>query len=321
MPLGLVLTMTLTILLLFGFLFGLLAVVGLYFDLSGYLVVGLAVGIVILQWAIGPSIIRWTTNMRDMKHGEHPWIEEFVRDLCKKHKLKMPKLCVVNDGNPNAFVFGRTNSSATLCVTNGLLQRLNKDEVRGVLAHEVGHIKHNDMVLMVVVSAIPILTFFVARFLLFAPKGGDRRDMGYLILVGAAAWAIYFVTNLLVMFFSRIREYYADRFGGINFRPDALASALAKITYGLSLSKSDMNSAARSFFIADPYTSHFEVSHFRQEFSDLHISKDEVKKAMGWEKKNLFAKISEAFRTHPLTFKRIRALHSLEDELSQGEKK
>lgn len=317
MPIGLVLTMTLTMLLLFGFLFGLLAVVGLYFDLSGYLIVGIAVGMVVLQWVIGPSIIRWTTNMRDMKHGEHPWIENFMRDLCKKHKLKMPRLCVVNSGQPNAFVFGRTNSSATLCVTQGLLQNLNKDEVRGVLAHEVGHIKHNDMVLMVIVSAIPMIAFFVARFLLFAPKQGEKKDMGYLILVGAAAWAVYFVTNLLVMFFSRIREYYADRFGGQNFNPASLASALAKITYGLGLSKSDFGSAARSFFIADPYTSHFEVSHFSQEFSDLHITKDEVKKAMEWEKKNVFARITEVFRTHPLTIKRIRALHKLEQELSK----
>lgn len=320
MPIGLILTMTLTMLLLFGFLFGLLAVVGLYFDLSGYMIVGFAVGIVLLQWLIGPSIIRWTTNMRDMKRGEYPWIEEFVREICQKHKLKMPKLCVVNSGQPNAFVFGRTNSSATLCVTQGLLKDLSKEEVKGVLTHEVGHIKHNDMVMMVIVSAIPILAFFVARFLLFAPQQGQRRDLGYLILVGVAAWVVYFVTNLLVMFFSRIREFYADRFGGTNFNPAALASALSKITYGLGLSKSDFSSAARSFFIADPYTAHFEVSHFAKEFSDLHITKEEVKKAMEWERKNLFAKISEIFRTHPLTWKRIKALHELEDELSKGSK-
>ncbi len=317
MPLGLVLTMTLTMLLLFGFLFGLIAVVGLYFDLSGYLVVAMAVGIIILQWAIGPAIIRWTTNMREMKPREYPWIEEFVKELCNKQKLKMPKLCIVNSGQPNAFVFGRTNSSATLCVTQGLLKNLNKDEVKGVLAHEVGHIKHNDMVLMVVVSAIPIIAFFVARFLLFAPRQGDRRDVGYLILVGAAAWVVYFVTNLLVMFFSRIREYYADRFGGTNFKPQALASALAKITYGLGLSKEDFSAAARSFFIVDPYTSHFEISHFSNEYSDFHITKDEVKKAMEWEKKNLFARISELFRTHPLTIKRLRALHELESGLAK----
>lgn len=317
MPLGLVLTMTLTMLLLFGFLFGLLAVVGLYFELSGILIVSLAVGIVLVQWAIGPAIIKWTTNMRPMQKGEYSWIEEYVGSLCKKHKLKMPKLYVVNSAQPNAFVFGRTNWSAHLCVTQGLMKNLNKDEVKGVLAHEVGHIKHNDMVIMVIVAAVPILAFFVARFLLFAPATGGRRDVGYLILVGVIAWVVYFVTNLLVMGFSRIREYYADRFGGINYNPAALASALAKITYGLSLSKSDMKSPARSFFIADPYTSHFEVAHFAQEFSDLHITKDEVKKAMEWEKKNTFAKISEFFRTHPLTWKRIRALHHLEDELAR----
>lgn len=313
MPFGLVVTMTLTLILLFAFLFGLIAVAGLYFQLSGILVVGMAVGLVLLQWAIGPAIIKWTTNMRPMKPGEYPWIESFVKKLCIKHNLKMPKIFIVNSGQPNAFVFGRTNSSVSLCITQGLLNDLNQKEVEGVLAHEVGHIKHNDMVVMVTVSAIPILAFFVARFVLFAPSGGDRRDFGYLILVGVAAWIVYFITNLLILYFSRIREYYADRFGAMNSSPAALTSALSKITYGLGLSKNEgKNTAARSFFIADPYTSHFEVSHFSKEYSNLHISDEDVKKAMEWEKKNTFARISEIFRTHPLTWKRVKALHELQ---------
>lgn len=308
--------MTLTMLLVFGFLFGLLTVVGLYFDLSGYLVIGLAVGMLVVQWMIGPHIIKMTTNMREMG-GDYPWAREFVERLCKKHGLKPPRMFVVNDGNPNAFVFGLTNKSANLCVTSGLMKTLTKEEAKAVLAHEVGHMKHNDMVVMVIVSAIPILSFYVARFLLFPASGGEKRDVGYLIFIGIAAWGVYFVTNLLVMFFSRMREYYADRFGGMNSRPADLASALSKITYGLGLSKSDFNSAARSFYIADPYTSHFEVSHFSQQFSDMHISRDEVKTAMAWERKNLFARISEVFRTHPLTWKRIKELHRLEEEAAK----
>jgi heat shock protein HtpX len=316
MPIGIVVTMTLTMLLVFGFLFGLLAIIGFYFDLSGYLVVALAVGMLFVQWLIGPQIIKMTTNMREMGN-DYPWAREFVENLCRKHKLKPPKMFVVNDGNPNAFVFGLTNKSANLCVTSGLMKTLTKDEVKAVLAHEVGHMKHNDMVVMVIVSAIPIISFYVARFLLFQNGGKGRRDIGYAILLGIAAWAVYFVTNLLVMFFSRMREYYADRFGGMNSKPSDLASALSKITYGLGLSKSDFGAAARSFYIADPYTSHFEVSHFSQQFSDMHISKDEVMSAMEWEKKNLFARISEVFRTHPLTWKRIRELYRLEEEIEK----
>lgn len=308
--------MTLTMLLVFGFLFGLLAVVGLYFELNGFLVVGLAVGMLFLQWIIGPHIIKFTTNMREMGRGEYDWAQEFVVKLCKKHGLKPPKMFIVNDGNPNAFVFGLTNRSANLCVTNGLMGRLSKDEAKAVLAHEVGHMKHNDMVVMVIVSAIPMIAFYVARFLVFAPRSGDRKDVGYLILVGIAAWIIYFVTNLLVMFFSRMREYYADRFAGLNSDPAHLASALAKITYGLGLSKTEFSSAARSFFIADPYTSRFEVSHFSSQFSDLHITKDEVRGAILWEKKNAWSRLSEFFRTHPLTWKRIRELHKLQEEIS-----
>ena len=314
MPAKLVATMTLTLALLFGLMFGLVAVAGIYLQLNGILVVGLAFGMVVLQWYIGPLIIKWTTNMSPMERKNHEWIMEYVESLCKKHRLKVPKMFVVNSAGPNAFVFGRTNSSANLCVTRGLLSKLNKEEVKGVLAHEVAHIKQNDMVIMVTVSAIPVLAFFVARFLLFAPAGGEKRDLGYLILVGVAAWAIYFITNLLILYFSRIREYYADRFAAVNHNPRDLAKALSKITYGLSLEKKDSSgSAARSFFIADPYTSHFEVAHFSKEYSDMNITNDEVKKAMEWEKKNTFAKISEIFRTHPLTWKRIRALHEMKN--------
>jgi heat shock protein HtpX len=197
-----------------------------------------------------------------------------------------------------------------------LLRNLDEDETKAVLAHEVGHIKHNDMVVMVIVSVIPMIAYYVARLILFAPRGRTRgKDIRYIILVGVGAWAVYFITNLIVLYFSRVREYYADRFSGLNFKPLALANALTKITYGLSKSEVEVTSTARTFFIADIYTSHFEISHFSQEFSDLHISKDEVDKAKEWEKTNWYARISEVFRTHPLTWKRIRALHELESEM------
>jgi len=316
MALKLMLTMFLTIFLLFGLLFGILAAVGYYFGLSGYVILLLAAFFVFLQWYVSPYIIMWTTNMQEADRQKYKWIYETVEKLCKKTKTPMPKkIFIVNSGAPNAFVFGRTPKSAYLAITRGLLNSLEKDEIEAVIGHEIGHINHKDMVVMTVVAAIPVLAYFAARFLIFAPRS-ERRNVGTAILVGIVAYVIYFISNLLVLYLSRLREFYADKFSGTHTSPGTLARALAKITYGLSISEEKVeNAAVRSFFIADPIAATKEVSTFRNEYEDLNIDEKELKKAMEWEKKNLFARISEIFSTHPLTFKRIKALKELEEEL------
>jgi heat shock protein HtpX len=315
MSLKLFLMMNLTLLLLFGFLFGLLAIVGYYFEISSYVIVILAILLVFFQWLIGPNVIWWTTNMRLLKRNEFPWLWETVEELCKKNKVPLPKLALVRSSAPNAFVFGRTPASAVLAVTQGLLNTLSKEEVKAVVAHEIGHIKHKDMIVMTIVAAIPVIAYFVARFLIYAPKKEERRSGGA-ILVGLIAFVIYFITNLLVLALSRLREYYADRFSGINTKPSLLASALAKITYGLSISpEKGENAAVRSFYIADPISAVREISKFKREYSDFDLTNEEIKRAMEWEKRNPFVRLSEIFASHPLTFKRILALKELEKEM------
>ena len=318
MPAKLWMIMSVTLLLLFGFLFAILAAVGYYFQLSGYLVVFLAILLVFFQWMIGPNVIWWTTNMRLLKKSEYPWLWETVRELCRENGVPFPKLAIARSGAPNAFVFGRTPGSATLTVTHGLLNRLSRDEVRAVVAHEVGHIKHKDMVVMTVVSAIPVIAYYVGRFMVFAPKRDERDRSGGAILVGVVALIIYFISNLLVLALSRLREYYSDEFSAMNVKPRLLASALAKITYGLSMDKSKENSAARSFFIADPITSVKEVSMLSSQYSDLELREGELRDAIKWERKNPFIRFSEMFRTHPLTYKRIMALKKLERRMAGG---
>lgn len=306
--------MSLTMVLVFGFLFALLAAIGFYFNIGVYAMVGMGIMMGLFQWAIGPSIVRWTTNMQPLNRDEFPWIEETVHEICIKNNAKIPKITIANIGMPNAFVFGRTNKSATLTLTRGLVNSLSRDEVKGVIAHEIGHIKHNDMVVMTIVSVIPTIAYYIAMSTIF---GNRSRDNGAgAILIGAGAFAVYFVTNLLIMYFSRLREYYADNFAGHQIRPSILANGLAKITYGLALQKQELkNSALRSFYAVDPVSSSFEVSKFSSYYADGHISEEEVKKAMDWERKNSFSKFGELFRTHPLTYKRIEKLYELESEL------
>ena len=207
--------------------------------------------------------------------------------------------------------FGRTSKSATLTLTRGLLSTLTKDEVRGVIAHEIGHIKHNDMVVMTIISVIPTIAYFIALSTMFGGRG--RNQGGSAVLIGIGAFAVYFITNLLILYFSRLREFYADNFAGRQVKPSILANALAKITYGLSLQKQEAkNSTLRSFYAVDPISSSYEVTKFASYYKDQHISEDEVKKAMDWERNSSFSKFGEIFRTHPLTYKRIEKLYQME---------
>lgn len=319
MPPGLFAAMGVTLFLLFGFLFAILAAVGYFFAVSGYMIVALAVALVFFQWLIGPKIIWMTTNMRLLEKNEYSWLRKAIEDLCKKHKVPMPRLALSRVGTPNAFVFGRRPSSATLAVTQGLLDSLTQEEVKAVVAHEIGHIKHKDMVVMTIVSAIPIITFFVARFMLFAPRQGEQRQAGAAIAIGAAAFVIYFITNLLVLYLSRLREYYSDNFSGSATKPHNLASALAKITYGLGMApKQEKSGAAKYFYIADPAESTSEIARFSSHYADMHISESEVREAIEWEKRNPLMKFMEIFRTHPLTYKRIARLQALEREASKS---
>ncbi len=318
MALKLIFSMFLTLAILFGLIFGILAAVGYYFGISGYWIVLIAIIFVLIEWFISPYIIMFTTNMVEADRKKYAWIYETVEELCKKTKTPKPKkIFIANMGAPNAFVFGRTPGSAYLVLTQGLINSLDKEEIKAVIAHELGHINHKDMVVMTIVAAIPVIAYFIARFIIFTPRN-EERNLKAAILVGFLAYIIYFISNLLVLYFSRLREFYADRFSGEHTSPSKLASALAKITYGLSLSEENIkNAAVRPFFIADPLSAAREVSAFEKEYSDLNISKEEVEKAMEWERKNIFVRISEIFSTHPLTYKRIKALQELEDELKK----
>lgn len=310
----LVASMSLTMVLAFGLLFALLAGLGFYFNIGIYGMVSFAIVLGLFQWAIGPVIIRWSTNMRPLQKDEFPWIEETVHGICIKNKVKIPKITIANIGMPNAFVFGRTSKSATLTLTRGLLNTLTKDEAKAVIAHEIGHIKHNDMVVMTIVSVIPTIAYFIAMSTIFSRS---RNQGGPAVLIGAGAFAVYFITNLLILHFSRLREYHADNFAGLQIKPTLLANALAKITYGLSLQKQEVQSSTlRSFYAVDPVASSYEVTKFSSYYADQHISEEEVKNAMDWERRSSFSKFGEIFRTHPLTFKRIEKLHELERQLS-----
>lgn len=285
---------------------------------------------ILFQYAIGPTIVAATARLQYLKPGENPWLESTVKELADKSNLPMPRLAIVPNNTPNAFTFGRTQSGATLAVHEGLLRSLNKNEIRGVIAHELGHIKHKDYVVMTILSALPLIAYMIAEVTLRAGAfSGGRRDRdnsgAALIVIGVIAFVVYIVTFLIVMRLSRLREHFADAFSAYaTGSPRSLESALAKITYGLSISPKAPQ-GARAFYIEDPAMAKQEVSRIMDKKSEYDLDRDgvlderELEMAMEKEAKSTWATMNSLFSTHPPTFKRIVLLKEIEKEMDSGQ--
>jgi heat shock protein HtpX len=246
----------------------------------------------------------------------------------------MLRLAIVPNKTPNAFVFGRSANSATLAVHEALLTSLNKDEVESVIAHELGHIKHKDYIVMTVLSALPLIAYIVAQGMFRAAMWGayssrrgrdDRGNVGVvLVAVGVISFIVYIISFLAVMRLSRLREYYADAYSAyLTGSPRSLQSALTKITYGLSISP-PASSEARAFYIEDPTMAKQEISMLMKKKHEYDLDKDgvlderELQQAMEKEAKSMWNQLNNLFATHPPTFKRILLLREIEEEMETG---
>jgi len=289
---------------------------------------------ILIQYLIGPAILKATMRLNYLKAGENPWLESTVKDLAQKSGIPTPKLAIVPDPTPNAFVFGRTSGDATLAVHEGLLQNLNEDEVRGVVGHELGHIRHKDFLVMTALSAVPLLVYLIARGTMEAAwisgrtarrrneKGGGLAAA--LIAIAILSYVIYIISLLLVMRLSRLREHYADAYSAyVTESPRQLESALTKITYRLSLSPAPPH-GARTLYIGDPALAKLEMQNIISRKGEYDLDKDgvlderELELAMEKEAKSRWLTVNRWFQTHPATFQRILLLREIENEMNTG---
>lgn len=317
--------MWVTLFLIFGTGFALISIVTYALGVGVFWTLVFVGIFLILQWFMSPYVVAWSTHLKYLADGENKWLQDTVKELALNAQVPAPKVAVVPDPDPNAFVFGRTVSDSTLAVHQGLLEKLNKEEIRSVLAHEIGHLRHRDCLTMTLASAVPLIAYILARGFLRGARYSRKKGVAAFILIGIISYLVYFISQLLVKYLSRSREYYADAYAAYSTKdPHSLQSALAKITYGLSMSKDDP-SGLRAFYIGDPVSAKQEIASIMEHKTEYDLDRNgvldahELQLAMSEEvKKSSWTALNEMFSTHPNTFKRITLLGRIESELKTG---
>lgn len=305
---------------LFGILYGVIVGVGTLLGVTSFIpFIILAVFFLVIQYLLGPSLVAWTMKVKWVSDKEAPELHRMVAQLAEEAHLPKPKVGISQLAIPNAFAFGRTQRDGRICVTQGILNILNKDELRAVLGHEMSHIKHRDMAIITLLSAIPLILYWLALSMMLRGAFGGRGQGGYAALIGMGAFVLYFITNLLVLYGSRIREYYAD-LGSVKLgnRPHHLASALYKLVYGNARFKGREElkqvEGVKAFFVNDPSRAWNEVRELSQLDSDMSGTIDSTElMELRTKKVHLTSsdKMMELFTTHPNMLKRIKHLASL----------
>ena len=283
----------------------------------------LAVGLVFVQYLIGPWMVSKLMKVKYVSEQEQPELHQMVAELAKEAGIRKPRVGISEVDIPNAFAFGRTRGDARVCVTKGIMRLLSKEELRAVLGHEISHVKHRDMVLITVLSVLPMVCYFIALNLLLAGLFGGRRGGGgnILPLIGLGMLVVYFITNLLVLYGSRIREYYADR-GSVSLgnRPRHLATALYKLAYGNARAPKQALKQAegiKAFFVNDPSRAMIEIKELKEIDADMSGTIDTNELAALRTRPIRLStgdKLMELFSTHPNMLRRIKHLSSLMPE-------
>ena len=244
---------------------------GLYFFGSG--TGGLFIALII--WAImslvgyfqGDSILLATSRARKIAPDDHPRLYNVVEEMKIASGMEtMPSIYIMDDPALNAFATGRDPKKASVAVTSGLLQKLNRDELQGVVGHEMSHVKNRDVLLMamcaVLLGTIVVLAWYASRFMIFGGMGRTRRSSSS---GGSAGQAIIIIVAIVLMILapilaqliyfalSRRREYLADASSALYTRyPEGLASALEKIAASTDQLKS-VNKATAPMYIMNPF--------------------------------------------------------------------
>lgn len=311
------LRMWLLLTVLFGIIYMAIAMIGASMGIANfYFYLGLSLLMMFIQYMLGPKIVEWSMHVKYLKREDNPRLFTMVEDLAMRAKIPVPKIGIAQIALPNAFAFGRSTRDGRVCVTEGILRLLKEDELRAVLGHELSHLKNRDVLTITLLSVIPMIMYRIAWHFLFYGGGRRRGERGAnTALVGLAAFIFYFITNLLVLYASRIREYFADK-GSVllGCQPNSLATALYKLAYGAArIDKESLKEVEglKAFFVNDPSQSLNEIRDLKQLDSDKSgtIDASELQSLRAKTLRLSFGdRLLEVLSTHPNMLKRIKEL-------------
>ena len=198
---------------------------------AGVIVV-VAVVLLVVQLFTSDKIALATLGAKEVSPAEAPELHGIIERLCVQANLPKPRVCVMETSMPNAFAMGRSQKSATVCATSGILELLSPAELEGVMAHELTHVINRDVMVMTLASFFATLASTIAQFALFFGGGyGNREEEEDIMIVVLVSVVVYAVSFILLRALSRYREFAADRGSAVlTGRPSALASALLKIS-------------------------------------------------------------------------------------------
>ncbi len=288
---------------LYALVVGILIAVGL----SYALVLVIAVVLLFCQYWFSAKIAMYAMHAKEVTPEQAPELHGVVDRLCALADMPKPRVAIATTDIPNAFATGRSPKSSVVCVTSGLLRRLEEPEIEAVLSHELSHVAHRDVAVMTIASGLGMIAGLLTRVMFYSEifggggrGGGDnnQNQAGIEMLVLLVSVVVYFVSFLLTMALSRYRELAADRSGALLIgRPSLLASALVKITGEMG------RIPTKDLRAAEPFNAFF--------FTPAVANGGAQGEGGGFSFGNLF-------RTHPTLERRLAQLDALERQLGQA---
>jgi heat shock protein HtpX len=245
-------------------------------------------GLSLAQLLFSDKLALSAMGAKEVSPEQAPGLHAMIERLCIQADLPKPRIAVADTAVPNAFATGRSQKSATVCATTGIMRTLSPSELEGVMAHELAHVKHRDVLVMTIASFFASLAAIMLQFGVFFGGGDDDENPSFLVILLVSA-LVYVLSFFLMMALSRYREFAADRGAAIvTGRPSALSAALVKISGAMeTVPQHDLREAERmnAFFIVPA---------------------------------SVKGSIKSLFSTHPPMEKRIERLQQLERQLQQG---
>ncbi|MDO8724437.1 MAG: zinc metalloprotease HtpX [Candidatus Methanoperedens sp.] len=314
-----------------GFVFTILAVAAYFLgEINAPFLIIATIVFNFIMWAISPIItdlmMRFFYKIEFLSQEElmaqYPEVASFMTQVCRQNKIKVPKIGIIDDDNPTAFTYGSVPSNARMVFSKGLFTYLNLEEQQAVFAHEIGHIVHYDFVVMTVASTLVQILYEIYVVLSKTHKtgsGGDgKKAGGSLAYIGLLSYVFYFLGTYILLYLSRMREYYADEFSAkTTGKPNSLSMALIRIAYGI-VAKEDSGKSKR-LMESTRALGILDIRSAKGLGAIAQSSEDprELSRIMAFDFFSPWANILELGSTHPLTGKRIERLNEMAQNMSQ----